>query len=57
MTKLVRYSKGAVTEGQIKDISNLLLYASNNSLNVLVSCYAGVCRSGAVVGVLVSHFG
>jgi predicted protein tyrosine phosphatase len=52
-----KHRKGAVTSNQITNIANLLRYANRNSLNVLVSCHAGLCRSGAVVEVLVSHFG
>lgn len=50
---------GVVEEAKISDeqaqkIVSLLQHALNNSMNVMVHCHAGICRSGAVteVGVM-----
>ena len=37
-----------ITDNQAKAIADLLQYALDNSMNVVVHCHAGVCRSGAV---------
>lgn len=44
----------AISDEQAQSIANDLLYALNNSMNVIVHCHAGICRSGAVaeVGVM-----
>jgi protein tyrosine phosphatase len=43
-----------ITDAQANDIVNLLKHALDNRMNVVVHCFAGVCRSGAVaeVGVM-----
>lgn len=43
-----------ITEDQAKQLVNLLKHALENSMNVVVHCHMGVCRSGAVceVGVM-----
>lgn len=42
------------SQQQADDLVNLLAYALENKMNVIVHCYAGICRSGAVceVGVM-----
>ena len=40
-----------ISDEQAFDIVSLLKYAQENSMNVLVHCHAGICRSGAVVEV------
>ena len=44
----------AITDEQAQQLVDLLQRALDNSMNVLVHCFAGVCRSGAVceVGVM-----
>lgn len=44
----------AITEPQARELVKLLHHAVQNSMNVIVHCHAGVCRSGAVaeVGVM-----
>ena len=44
-------SEFAITDEQAADLVSLLQHALDNSMNVLVHCFAGVCRSGAVVEV------
>ena len=39
------------SDEQAKQIVELLLLAKSRSMNVLVHCHAGICRSGAVVEV------
>lgn len=43
-----------ISDEQAKQLVNLLKYAIANRMNVVVSCVAGICRSGAVaeVGVM-----
>lgn len=41
----------AVTDEQAEQLVALLKRALENSMNVLVHCHAGICRSGAVVEV------
>lgn len=38
----------AITDDQAQELVRLLQHAKDNSMNVLVHCFAGVCRSGAV---------
>lgn len=38
----------AITDEQAQELVRLLQHAKDNSMNVLVHCFAGVCRSGAV---------
>jgi rhodanese-related sulfurtransferase len=40
-----------VTQEQADELVRLLQHALDNSMNVLVHCHAGICRSGAVVEV------
>ena len=40
-----------ITDEQAKQLVELLLMAKSRSMNVLVHCHAGICRSGAVVEV------
>ena len=40
-----------ISDEQAEEIVRLLQHALNNSMNVLVHCHAGICRSGAVVEV------
>lgn len=42
------------SEDQATDLAALLAHALENDMNVIVHCYAGICRSGAVceVGVM-----
>lgn len=40
-----------ISDDQAKQIVGLLQHALDNSMNVLVHCHAGICRSGAVVEV------
>lgn len=40
-----------ISETQAKELVRLLRHAYTNHMNVVVHCYAGVCRSGAVVEV------
>jgi protein-tyrosine phosphatase len=41
----------AITDEQAAELVRLLQHALDNSMNVLVHCFAGICRSGAVVEV------
>lgn len=41
----------AIHEPQAAALVELLKYAKENHMNVLVHCFAGICRSGAVVEV------
>lgn len=41
-------SKFAITQEQADKIVKLLRHALKNDMNVVVHCYAGICRSGAV---------
>ena len=38
-----------ISDEQAREIVRLLQFALSNSMNVLVHCHAGICRSGAVV--------
>jgi predicted protein tyrosine phosphatase len=38
-----------IQEWQAKELVKLLQHALNNDMNVVVHCFAGICRSGAVV--------
>jgi predicted protein tyrosine phosphatase len=40
-----------ISDDQAKEIVRLLQHALDNSMNVMVHCHAGICRSGAVVEV------
>ena len=40
-----------ISDDQAEQLVNLLTHALDNSMNVLVHCHAGICRSGAVVEV------
>ena len=40
-----------ISDEQAHQLVNLLKKAKDNSMNVLVHCHAGICRSGAVVEV------
>lgn len=40
-----------ISDEQAEQLVNLLTHARDNSMNVLVHCHAGICRSGAVVEV------
>jgi predicted protein tyrosine phosphatase len=40
-----------IQDEQAAEIVRLLKYAQDNSMNVVVHCMAGICRSGAVVEV------
>jgi predicted protein tyrosine phosphatase len=40
-----------VSEKQAKELIGLLQHALDNRMNVIVHCFAGICRSGAVVEV------
>lgn len=40
-----------ISDDQAKEIVRLLQHALDNSMNVIVHCHAGICRSGAVVEV------
>ena len=44
----------AISDEQAAEIAHLLQHALDNHMNVLVHCFAGICRSGAVceVGVM-----
>lgn len=44
----------AITDAQASELVNLLTRALDESMNVIVHCHAGICRSGAVceVGVV-----
>ncbi len=43
-----------ISDAQAKELVRLLQHALDNRMNVVVHCYAGICRSGAVceVGVM-----
>lgn len=41
----------AITQEQAKELVRLLRHALDNRMNVVVHCFAGLCRSGAVVEV------
>ena len=43
-----RMGEFAIQEDQAAELVRLLQHALDNSMNVLVHCFAGVCRSGAV---------
>jgi hypothetical protein len=47
-------SEFAITQEQANELVRLLQHATDNRMNVIVHCHAGVCRSGAVceVGVM-----
>lgn len=38
----------AINDEQAAELARLLQHAIDNSMNVLVHCFAGICRSGAV---------
>ena len=40
-----------ISDAQAQEIVRLLKHALDNKMNVVVHCYAGICRSGAVVEV------
>lgn len=40
-----------ISEAQAKELVKLLRHALDNRMNVVVHCFAGLCRSGAVVEV------
>ena len=40
-----------ISDSQAETLVDLLKYAYENKMNVLVHCHAGICRSGAVVEV------
>lgn len=40
-----------ITDQQAKDLVQILQYAKDNYMNVVVHCTAGMCRSGAVTEV------
>jgi len=40
-----------ISDAQAEEIARLLKHALDNSMNVVVHCVAGICRSGAVVEV------
>jgi len=42
------FDEGAITHLDAKLIANILVYAFDNDMNVIVHCHAGKCRSGAV---------
>lgn len=42
------YREG-IKDNQAQSIADALLFAKANSMNVIVHCHAGICRSGAVV--------
>lgn len=44
-------SEFAITDDQASELVSLLTHALENHMNVVVHCFAGVCRSGAVVEV------
>lgn len=52
--ELTDMSKFAITDEQATEIASLLKKAFDTRMNVIVHCFAGVCRSGAVteVGVM-----
>lgn len=41
----------AITDDQAKEIAEALLEAKEKNMNVVVHCFAGLCRSGAVADV------
>lgn len=45
-----------ISEEQSKELVKLLKHALKNDMNIIVHCFAGICRSGAVVEVA-SHIG
>lgn len=47
---------GAFSADQAKQLAQILVNAWEQKQNVLVHCVAGLCRSGAVVEILVSVF-
>ena len=52
--KMIDLSEFAITSEQAKQLTDLLLTAYAQRMNVIVHCHAGVCRSGAVceIGVM-----
>lgn len=40
-----------ITDDQAKQIAEILVNAKERNLNIVVSCHAGLCRSGAVADV------
>lgn len=50
----VNVDRYGITDAQAAQLVNLLKHALDNRMNVVVHCFAGVCRSGAVaeVGVM-----
>lgn len=52
--ELTNVSDQLITDAQAKDIAELLLKAKKRDMNIVVHCYAGIFRSGAVaeVGVM-----
>jgi len=40
-----------ISDAQAKELVNILEHALDKSMNVMVHCHAGICRSGAVVEV------
>ena len=40
-----------ISEAQAKELVRLLRHALDNRMNVVVHCFAGICRSGAIVEV------
>ena len=48
---LVDFIRENYTQEQADELVRLLQHALDNSMNVLVHCHAGICRSGSVVEV------
>lgn len=46
-----------ITNKQATDIVNILKEAKNNNYNIIVHCYAGVSRSGAIVEFAINELG
>ncbi len=49
-TDVLKYGS-AITDEQAKSIAESLTFALANSMNVIVHCHMGICRSGAVAEV------
>lgn len=47
----------SITDEQAEELAKILRQASQDRKNVIVSCHAGLCRSGAVTEIMVSQFG
>ena len=49
--------ENSITDEQADALAKILRGAQEKQQNVIVSCHAGLCRSGAITEIMVSQFG